>query len=186
MLDIPQVHLADAAQAAGVEFNTLRSWIARGALELTPHDQPAQGRGSRHLLTLRTLYTVAMMSELVSYGYAPGQAGLAAHQFSRVPFTYGDPIKVRNGGELFPEGQTVFVVFKPGESTPHADPQHIVGHSISCRFVNVLEPADYAKIFDASFTDERSAIVINCNSVCQRVDAALAEIRGQRRGGEER
>ena len=84
-----------------MEFNTLRNWIARGAISLSPCDQPAQGRGGRHILTMRTVYGIAVMKELSSYGLAPGQAGSAAHSFARLP---QDP--------LFPSGGTILVVYK--------------------------------------------------------------------------
>lgn len=181
MLDIPQVLLSDAAAVIGIEFNTLRSWIAREAVVLSPHDLRASGRGGRTLLTLRTTYHLAVMAELVNYGVSPGWSNAAATLFSRESCTYGDPIKIRYGGELFVTGKTYLIIFQPSEVNP--DPHSTRGQGVRFRFVNVTSPDDYQIIFEDDLADSRHAsrFVINCNNLVDRINRRLDDIRAGRR-----
>lgn len=182
MLDVPQFLLADVATITGVEFNTLRSHISRRAVPMTRYDQQAEGRGGRYIITLRTVYLVALIAELTSYGMSPGQASLAAQEFTHIPIYYEDPANARAPGDTFPNGLTILLVFSPPPSITGSDPNSTAGHGASSLLLNIVSEADYAKLFKAAALKHSSAILVNCNAVIERVNAKVEALRSRRHG----
>ncbi|ACA15704.1 hypothetical protein M446_1179 [Methylobacterium sp. 4-46] len=180
MLDVPQFLLADAAAVTGMEFNTLRSQISRGAVPLTGNDQPAEGRGGRYLVTLRTVYLIALIAELTSYGMSPGQASLAAQKFTHLVIFYEDPAKSRKAGELFPEGLTILLIFSPPPSVKNSDPSSTLGHGASTILVNITDDRDYIDLCKSLLNKRSSAIFVNCNDIVSRVNAKVEALRSRR------
>jgi hypothetical protein len=81
VLDEPMYLLGEAAMAAGISVGLLKSWISREpkVLPLGRYDRKAHGKGSARVLTLRRVFSIAVIAELVSLGIAPSRAGLLAH-----------------------------------------------------------------------------------------------------------
>lgn len=164
-LDIPQFFLSDAANAAGVDQNTLKTWINRKAVLLSFDDRPGEGAGSRRLLTLRTVYAIAIAAEFVRLGLSPARGFQAALGFTHSGRASPAP------GELYPEGETLLVLYPQGddEVAKSANEQTIFSAGATTRLVNVRAGAS---IPPSSYS---SAAIVNCNEIYARVDSALSK-----------
>lgn len=185
MLDEPSILLADAAKIADLEYGTLRSWIQRGAVSLEGGDQLPVGRGGRTMVTLRSVLGFAIMRELTKVGFPPHAAGGAASNTMHFPQPYDSPQKWLQAGELYPDGKTYLLVFVPvKEEAPNSENDY----SVHCWRVRIIEPKDYANLFDDGIMDPVPAtrIVINLTALFDRVHRNLAELRESRRAGEVR
>jgi hypothetical protein len=69
----------DAAIAAGINVNTLRSWIQRSIVRLDT-DEFGEVNGTGHKLRRRTVYTIATTAALVEAGFTPARASLIAER----------------------------------------------------------------------------------------------------------
>lgn len=77
-LDTPSFLLSDMAAAADVNTNILKAWLDRKVAPLGSSDRQALGRGSGRVFTLRRVFSIAIMAELVRMGITPSRAaGLA-------------------------------------------------------------------------------------------------------------
>jgi len=65
----------DAAIAAGVNVNTLRSWLQRGVIPIA-YDELVEVNGSSHRLKYETVEMIAVTAALVKVGFSPSRAGL--------------------------------------------------------------------------------------------------------------
>ncbi|WFT77549.1 hypothetical protein QA634_19700 [Methylobacterium sp. CB376] len=185
-LDIPQLLLSDAADVVGMEFNTLRSWIQRGAVYLSKFDQKPKSKGGRTIITLRSMYCYAIMNELVKFGFSPDKAGIVATEavrytlFVSVAHNPEDLVDLEPG-QLFPEGKTFLVTF--GHET-FQDPEEGVVNSAAVNLVNVRTGDQYAQLFEGSetFSSKSTRLIINLNILYNRVNERLADLRSNRRG----
>lgn len=65
----------DAAIAAGVNVNTLRSWLQRGIIPIA-YDELVEVNGSSHRLRYETVEMIAITAALIKVGLSPTRAGL--------------------------------------------------------------------------------------------------------------
>lgn len=106
--------LTQVAQAAGVEWNTLRAWIQRKHIHL---DGGEYGPGRARLMTRADVHRVAVMGALVDQGLHPALAWAATEELT--DFAHGplpNEPQSRNPGELFPRGLTVVAAY---QQPPH-------------------------------------------------------------------
>lgn len=159
-LDTPAHFLGDVARAADVELNTLKSWLARKSVHLSPTDRDGEGSGSRRLLTLRTVYAIAITAHLVRHGLSPERSFVAAKSFTN----FGRPDF--SLGRHAPDGEAHLLVFTPAPGTAIDEAE------ARAMLVFVASPSDLG----AAFSRHRSEAitVVNCTAICEKVDAALA------------
>lgn len=116
-LDAPRFSLGEAAEAIGIAPAKLSDWL-RPQCHYVPAETwetniPALGRGTRRLVSLRTVLHFAVMAELIGAGFRPNRAADFALQFSHTG--HGDPSAMdkpdfRSPGELFWGGETLLVI----------------------------------------------------------------------------
>jgi hypothetical protein len=84
ILDDPRFLLGDAAAAAGISLNLLKSWVTREpcVIPFGKYDGKPLGKGSARLFTLRRILSVSVAAELVALGVTASRAGLLAHYFT--------------------------------------------------------------------------------------------------------
>jgi hypothetical protein len=86
--DQPRYLLGDAAAAAGLNVNLLKSWLSREpkVIPFGPYDHEAIGKGSARVFTLRRVVSIAIAAELVRLGVTALKAGGLAFSMTDKPF----------------------------------------------------------------------------------------------------
>jgi len=118
-LGIKQFYIGEAAQAAGIDTNTCRSWLKRGSIVLSDEDRAAAGAGRPQLLSLRRVLQIAITAELVKLGMSVKDAADAAIPFTdlgeTVTYWEGEepPESGRGPAELFSDASATLLVVKP-------------------------------------------------------------------------
>ena len=160
-IDLPQVHPADAVAAAPTDLVTLRNWSRPSradphpALHIAADERVPWGTRERFSFTLRRVYQIAIVVELVRFQIAPRQAGMMAFAFTdteecELP---GQPFRRR--GEVYPTGRTVLLI-----------------HGHLARVINVQDHERPYWIFGGNQLSA-AAIAVDLNAVVRRVHASL-------------
>lgn len=151
-LDTPRWLADDAIRSTGVAADTLRNWLdpARSVVVMGQHDRRAGGSGRPHLLTLRRVYQIALVQELVRIGIAPHRAGPAAATFTDAGS------EDRLPGRLYKSGLTILIV-----------------HSEGARVVHMPTTSDAVDLVASIFAPGPAAAVVNVGAVAEQVLASL-------------
>ena len=173
-LDIPRFPMPEVAKAAGEEVNTVRAWFARKQFLPSRSDRASEGRGRTNLLTQRTAYGLAIAAQLVRQGVPPARAYNIARAFTDTPFHY-EHGESRDPGRLFPTGLTVLISYvEDDDPNVHRDGQSAFGLSSGPhRLVRIAPGMDPTEVLFGRNSQRQSAVIVNCNAVCARVDKAL-------------
>jgi hypothetical protein len=85
ILDVPRFPFADLVLAVpDIDPNTMKGWLGhRGPATLNEYDRPAEGKGGRSLMTLRTIYEIAIAVHIVGLSIPPGVAFALSRHFTR-------------------------------------------------------------------------------------------------------
>lgn len=177
----PRYSFAEAAEAIGRDPDTLRAWSTRYGFELAEYDRNAT-RGGLRLLSRVSVYRLAIANELIEgYGFFPREAFSAAVRFADLSSplprdSYRGNTAKRAPAELFPEGDTLLIVYKPGLAEADVN---FTEHPFA-DVVNVLPEESFGEVRNKLFfrhtaASERqdSFIVLNCKSICGAIDAKL-------------
>lgn len=92
------------AEAAGINYETMKRWALRGHLVMRDEDRSSMGRGGQRQLSFHTTLQAVIMAELVRKGVSLPAASEAAKKFAHS----GD--ETRGPGELFQNAATFIVV----------------------------------------------------------------------------
>jgi hypothetical protein len=137
-LGIKQFYIGEAAQAAGIDTNTCRSWLKRGSIVLSDEDRAAAGAGRPQLLSLRRVLQIAITAELVKLGMSVKDAANAAIPFTDLGETVTwwvegeDPPEMGRGpAELFSDASATLLAVKP-------DGGHVVRADRNTIFTEVM------------------------------------------------
>jgi hypothetical protein len=173
ILDTARFLFTDLTPVTGVDQVNLKSWFIRESMEYGVYDRVATGKGTRALLTLRTVYEVAITAALVSLGLAPSVAFISARVFSnRTPHRLYDTSKNPDDGRnpstlLFDDGLTFLTVSNIVD----------VKNETWIQRIQKTDPVETA--FFQFFTSGRdAALIIYCNDLIEGVDMALDVRRG--------
>lgn len=132
------IKLATAAKIAGVEPNTVRTWLQRGHVKLFGFDAKlATELGLPHMITYRGTLRLAIAAKLVEVGVHPKDAWDASMHFvdmgeSGAQWDNRPPRIERHPGELYPSGWTV-LVFSANHRT-------IIVHADSLDMIPLIHP----------------------------------------------
>jgi hypothetical protein len=176
LLHVPQFTLDQVAEVCGKPAATIRSWHTAEWLKLSEHDRPGR-QGVSALLSLATVFRIAIASELMQYGLKPVYALYAAAAFSD---THADIVgrrgrkAGRQPGELFSKkaGKTVLIVWRP---VPISDDDLNIAFPLfgndAAKVVLVPTqggiPAELFFKVTAGRVRQDSFIALNCNAICE-------------------
>ena len=172
-LDIPRFPLPEVAKAAGEEVNTVRARFARKQFLPSRSDRASEGRGRTNLLTQRTAYGLAIAAQLVRQGVPPARAYNISRAFTDTPnYEHGEN---RDPGRLFPTGLTV-LISHVDDDDPNVHREGQSAFELSSgphRLVRIAPGTDPTEVLFGRNSQYSSAVIVNCNAVCARVDKAL-------------
>jgi hypothetical protein len=139
----PIYTVAQAAHATGVAVNTIRSWYQRGHFRIgmpegfeTPDVSP-QNIGLARYITLRTVFAIGIVGELVKLGVDLERAASAAMRFAHTGDRSDESQYQRLPGELWvDQAWTIITVSSDKAATPKI---LRVGHEE--RFIDLLARA---------------------------------------------
>ena len=153
-MDSPEFTLSQVAAAAGVEVNTLRSWLQRKHWKMDTTVESAGDAGKAHLITLRRGLHIGLAVELVRNDMDPARAFKAAYSFSHTAAVdRAQPAREVGGLYDYP-AMTVMVV-------PRATSDS-----------RILRIDDKSSAFDL-FATYPSTVIVSIKQVDQRIRNAL-------------
>jgi hypothetical protein len=146
---------ADVVQATGISNEHLQRWLDRGLVSLNGCDTSTKGSGRPRLFSERRIYQIAIAHTLTRVGVGPSIALEMAAKFSDQSQPWRGP------GELYPCGATVLLGLPGGVGkVVNVPPEHTIDDVLS----------------ELPGTDAEGAILVNCNRIVARIDAALIVI----------
>lgn len=185
-LHTPFFTFDDAAKAIDRPVATVRNWAARGGFDLDRRFDRNSPSGGVRLLSLASIFRLAIAVELVGYGVPRTYAFKAASVFTDVG-THGgsldheEPMQLvgRQPGQLFCEGETLLIVWKPHTSGKDGG-QNVSLPSQIAEVVKINPNDKYQPTFTKFFLQQRagrtlqdSFVVVNCTHICRAVAARL-------------
>ena len=119
---------ADVCRAAGITPETLKNWVSRKPhiVLLKGDDLPGGARGAPNLYSVNRVLQLAIMAEMVRFGWDPRPAAWAAVHFTDIGETVAywegeTPPNGRLPGKLFEHGETILVAAAPAEGDENPD-----------------------------------------------------------------
>lgn len=121
----------DAAAASGVSPNLLKAWLRRQVVPLGRYDLKGQGKGSSSQFTLRTIFSITLLAEMVRLGLSPSRAArIAKTTTDRDDFS-------TESGLLATGAESVLVVFPRTLELEGPDGDDGFGHIASGADLNI-------------------------------------------------
>lgn len=168
---------ADAAYGASISVDTLKNWVSRDP-PMVLISREKTGKGNPILYSFARVVQIAIVAELISHGVRHRRAAMAAAVFTDTSAggTAGgwvgeamDFSKARLPVQLFPEGLTYLVV-PPGtdDDSSNAEVVNVTPATPATRFLHGGR---------LSGLGVSSAVIVEVNSIVERVRARLAELR---------
>jgi hypothetical protein len=173
VLDTARYLLSDVVTAIpGLDQNKLKTWISRGVVSLGKFDRAAGGSGRRSILTLRTVYALALTWGMVDLGVSPATAFQNACRFTK-----RSPPKTKESEEadgrssetlLYKSGPTIFISYSSkSDGLEHLSRERILPHTSD------VSRSDNQALFENIFGGGPAAVVLFCNPILNSVDKAL-------------
>lgn len=180
VLDTPRFLLSDVVTAIpSLDQNNLKAWISRGVVTLGKFDRKAGGSGGRFILTLRTVYALALMSRMVELGVSPARAFKNACRFTKrhLPKTKVSEETDRRSPEtlLYKNGPTIFVAFS---SKSDELEQSSYSTNLSITWKEERFTTNYDALLENILKGKPAALVLFGNLILNGVDKALDVRRG--------
>jgi hypothetical protein len=182
-LDTPRFLFVDVSNATGVALNTMQGWLNRKAATFSKFDLAATGRGSRHILTLRSAYNFALASRMIVHGFSPLRA---FENLKKVVWKGPRSEDARNEDTLLYDiGDTFLFVYTDFQYSKEYLDQNTEEETLFKGNVNVAQvgsAGDLRKaLFDLDKGNSGVVTVIDCKKILSEVDRILEVPQPQRR-----
>lgn len=148
LADLKLFTAAEVFLLTGVSPEKQYQWDDRGITIPSRNDKRPNGSGDPRLMTIETVYQLAVTANLVRLGVGPRHAAHAARKFT----SQGQSGRLAGG--LFPQDRTVLCLRATGPVVSN-EPYH----------ADFCDLADHGTAF----------VAIDCGAICKKVDNALSQ-----------
>jgi hypothetical protein len=180
VLDTPRFLLSDVVTAIpSLDQNNLKAWISRGVVTLGKFDREAGGSGGRFILTLRTVYALALMSRMVELGVSPARAFQNACRFTKRHLPKAKVVEETDGRSpetlLYKNGPTIFVAYSSkSDELEHSS----CATTLTNTWKEEIITTNYDALLENIFRGKSAVLVLFGNPILNGVDKALDVRRG--------